>query len=350
MVPVKLYRFIAKKSLQKDFTLDMVRDIVEEVEVGMSYDEYIEPQLLWATEDKEKIAIALDVERVVPKGAYIMGLFGGEEKRGKLRYAGLVIEGYRFNKGVVSLKLTGLSRVYEIPVQLMKQHNVNLYKLYYRGLINPFKCRTYNVLLSATNDSELKEFLRKFMNFNREVMPEEDSRKLKNLVKELRTNTSLLNPQGHYVIYRCNRAFTACVPTDLNNAISESHTAYIKCRCGGQAYYYAAALNYLAYKVVESKRAFIRDQFARPLITVATAGLSWKDVPKELRIRIAKLSKMLSDRLTWRKYNNQKQALLNIIHEPEFKEIISLFDNYITQSVGEETLSQALDFVSTFRE
>lgn len=275
-----------------------------------------------------------------------MGLLGGEKKKGKQKYAGLVVEHYKEVNGVVYIKLYNLTKSYRVPVDLMKRHEVAVYKLYYRGLINPFSCRTYDVLLSARGDIELKKFLRALVDFNRDSITETDLEYLNTLIRELKTSLDMFKEDHYYVVYRCQRIFTACVPIDLKMAISESHIAYIECKDLEQAYYYAAVLNYLAYKVVESRRSFIRDQFARPAIAVVAAGLSWKTVPEDARMRIALLSMRLSSRLAWREYPNQKVALKHITQHQEFKEIAGILDKL----VDKENLDEALNLVSSIGE
>lgn len=350
--PVKLYRLTvssraASRAIAKDAVLEDVKGAISEEELAMSYEGYMEPEMLWATESEEKIASKLDVIKVVPKGGYIMGLLGGEKKKGKARYAGLVLEQYHVDDSIIYLKLTGLSRAYQAPIQLMKQYGVDIYWIYYRGLINPFKCKAYRAILSKRG-SNLKGFLRAFMRFNEQSMTTEDRRKIEVLINELRVSLNTFNESSIYVIYRCNRAFTAGIPEVLENAASESHIAYVICKTIEQAYYYAAVLNYLAYKVIEMKRTFIRDQFAKPLIAIIMASLSWKGVPADIRNNVSKLSRALSGKLQWQKYTNQAKALEAVAQTPEFKQIISIFNQYI-EKIGKDKLEEALNLVSTFK-
>lgn len=342
IMPVRLFKVGAKSSISRDETLDAVKDSITVEELELSYDDYVAPMVLWATEDPARTAMALGVQRVVPKGGYIMGLFGGEKKKGKQEYAGLVVEHYKEVNGIAYIKLYNLTKSYQVPVDLMKKYGVDIYKLYYRGLINPFNCRTYDVLLSAKGDKELRGFLEALVEINQGVITNKDQDYLKTLIKELKTSIDMFNQRYHYVVYRCQRIFTACVPTDLKMAISESHVAYLECNDPEQAYYYAAALNYLAYKVIESERSFIRDQFARPAIAITVAGLSWKTVPGDVRARVATLSKQLSMKLPWINYPRQRTALTQIAQYNEFKEIIHILD----ELVEKDKLMKALELVS----
>jgi len=339
---VSLVELSVKGAVKKDSTLEDVVDKLKEEPLKSNYDEYVELLIDWRTMDKKDLAKALGVIKVVPKGAYIMGLFGGEKKRGKERYAGLVVTHYRCEKGIVSLRLHGLTAPCTVPKELMERYGVDIYGLYYRGLINPFKCRTYDVLLSSRGDPQLKEFLKKVIEFNPN-MPLNDRRMLEKLIEELKTDLDVFEKGKHYVLYRRNRAFTACVPDSPDKAVSSDVVSYIVCPCREQAYYYAAVLNYLAYKVIKNERAFIRDQFTRPLMAIVAAGLSWKNVPESLRTEVAKLSEELSSKLVWKEYSKQERALAEVSETEEFKEIVRLLD---AQTGGNSKLKKSLSYVS----
>lgn len=341
-MPVNLFKINARNKISRDMTLEEIAGSVNVERLRLDYDDYITPMVLWATEDSTETAKALQVVRVVPMGGYIRGLFGGEDKKGKQKYAGLVVEHYEESNGIIYVKLHNLTKSYQVPVDLMRRYGVSVYKLYYRGLINPFVCRTYNVLLSAKGDEKLKAFISNLIDFNQNVMSEEDAKNLNTLINELKTSIDMFK-ENYYVVYRCQRIFTACVPTDLRMAISESHVAYLECRDLEQAYYYVATLNYLAYKVIKTGRSFIRDQFARPAIAVAVAGLSWKIVPEDIRAQMACLSMQLAKKLTWKDYPDQKIALMELAQHPEFKEIVRVFD----EVVDEKGLNEALNLVSS---
>lgn len=271
-----------------------------------------------------------------------MGLLGGEKKKGKQKYAGLVIKHYKEVNGIADIQLYNLTSSYQVPVDLMKRYGVDVYKLYYRGLINPFNCKTYNVLLSAKGDKELRGFLEALISFNQSIMTNKDQDYLKMLIKELKTSIDMFKEEHYYVVYRRNRAFTACVVERPKNAVSSDVVSYIECKDAEQAYYYAAVLNYLAYKVVESGGSFIRDQFARPSIAVAVAGLSWKTVPESTRTQVASLSIQLSRKLAWRDRPSQRTALVQLAQHPEFKKVISILDGL----VDKDRLREALELVS----
>jgi len=150
-VPVKLLRIAAETAssrISKNKALEEVESLLKIEELKLSYDDYIAPMVSWAVEDSERIARELGVLRVVPKGGYIMGLFRGEKKKGKPGHAGLIVEQYNAKSGIVSIRLYNLTKSYNVPIDLMNRYGVDIYKIYYRDLVNPFSCRTYNILLS----------------------------------------------------------------------------------------------------------------------------------------------------------------------------------------------------------
>ena len=337
---VELYRANVTGKAAKNATLDDVDIRLEPL--GVTYEEYMTHGLLWVKESSDNIARKLGVEKVVPQGAYIRGLFGGEKKKGKEKSAGLVVEEYKIQGNKVLLKLSGLSKAYEATIDMMKRYGVDIFKLYYVGLVNPFKCGTYDVLLSFKGEENLREFLKAFMKFNSSTLSMDDKEKLQRLIKEVKQSIDLLEKNRYYVIYRGNRIFTACVAHGTHKATSESHIGYIVCSSDEQAYYYAAVLNYLAYKVMEYGRTFIRNQFARPLIAIIIAGLSWKNVNDEIKQKVVQLSKQLSSTLSYTpSYSNQAQALKNIAKNSLFREIVDLLDQY-----SKDKLENALKLVS----
>ena len=117
-----------------------------------------------------------------------------------------------------------------------------------------------------------------------------------------------MSTNKYYAVYRCDRAFTLSICKPVDNLIIDSHTSCIECRDEDAAYYYVAVLNYLAYTVVNTGRAFIRHQFARPLLAAYTAGLSWNDIDDEAKWKIVNLSKRLHKKAPSREYANQKVA------------------------------------------
>lgn len=342
-VPLELFKVDVKNKISKDKTLEEVENSITREELKLSYDNYVAPMITWVTGDLKRIAKVLDVLRVVPMGGYIRGLLGGEKKKGKQEYAGLVVEHYEEDNGIIYVKLYNLRKSYQIPADLLKRLEVNIYKLYYMGLINPFSCRTYDVLLSARGDEELKKFLRTIIDVNQGVMDTDDINYLNTLINELKTSIDMFKEDYYYVVYRRNRVFTACVVEKPKNAISSDVVSYIECRNAEQAYYYAAVLNYLAYKAVETGRAFIRSQFARPAMAVAIAGLSWSTIPEDARTHIASLSTQLSRKITWKRYPNQRIALEDLFKYKEFNEITQILDKL----VDKEKLGEALNLVST---
>ncbi|MCX8196423.1 MAG: hypothetical protein N3F67_05045 [Acidilobaceae archaeon] len=320
-------------------------DMPKEIKLNMSYEDYMRLAILWVTMDTKDLAKALYVVKVAAKGSYIMGLFGGEKKSGSERYAGLVVSDLKPVNDGLYLRLYNTDKEYLVPSDLMRRHGIDIYKVYYLGTINPFKCSALNVILSSMGEKQLKEFIEEVIRINKEAMTEADERRLRKLSKEVKARINVLRG-SHYVVYRGNRVFTACVPEDLSKSVSAFNTGYIECRNAKQAYYYAAILNYMAYKVISEGREFMRDHYARPSLAIVAAKLTWKDLPSELRDEIARLSHELSRKLTWIDYPNQKKALLETAKTPEFAKIIELLDKHIESAGKQRMLEGALGLVS----
>jgi hypothetical protein len=201
-------------------------------------------------------------------------------------------------------------------------------------------------LLSQDGEEKLKSFLLKALESNeRRISDAETYTKIKKLIGELKQPDKIttLNTNRYYVLYRCDRAFTAFTfkPTS-NKFIAESHVSYVECPNEDVAYYYSAILNYLAFKVVELGRSFLRHQFARPLHAICIAGLSWKGMNINLRAKIVELSKVLHVKTPQKVYNNQKVALKQIASYLEFMQLVQLLDS----EIDIEILKEALNLVS----
>jgi hypothetical protein len=323
-------------------------EFLEIRKLNKNYDDYILPALLYFMEDLDELARELNVDKIYPMGLYIRGIFGGEKKKEKEIYAGITVE--KYNQSIVSFafKLWNTEDMLIVPGDLLEKYDVKVFKMIYGGDINPFKLRrTYDVLLSDKGERNLKLFLQETIKLNRDSVPHKETieriEKLKNEVKQP-LNIAILNTAKYYVVYRCDRAFTALAykPT-TGDVIAHSNVAYAECKYEELAYYYAALLNYLAHKVIQSERAFIRHQWARPLLSIYIAGLAWKDVDAATRNRVIELSRILHEKALDKEYSNQKVALNDIATKlPEFKELVNLLDS----KVDKEKLEVALNIVS----
>jgi hypothetical protein len=340
---VELWRLLLEQTPSKSSKLGEVSP--KEVRVNQSYEEYLERVLSW--EAPKRMEDLLEVEKVIPKGEYIMGLMGGEKKKGKEGYAGLVLEGFEEGPWGVKLRLRNLSKDLRVSASSLSKYGIKVYRLAYRGLINPFSAGSYPVLLSTKGEEELKGFLREALSLNEQSLPQQDLKKIEGLIEEVRQpKPNPLREEKWYVIYRCQRAFTASA-VKPQNLLLDSHSSAIQCKSQEQAHYYAAILNYLAFKVVEAGRAFIRDQFAKPLEAVVRLGLSWKDVSKNKRRKISSLGKRLARSSPCKGgCSNQAKALKALTGVPEFQELVRELDSM----VDKERLEEALDFVSGRKE
>jgi hypothetical protein len=275
-----------------------------------------------------------------------MGIYGGEEKKGQAKYAGLALEQYSIVRAMFTFKLFNTKNVLQVPLNLMERYGVGIYRMVYEGEINPFRLNKYiDILLSREGEQSLKQFLKEALELNSRNIVEDTQKKVEGLINELKQPDSIrtLNPNKYYVVYRCDRAFTACVikPTG-NNVLIESHVSYVECDNEDMAYYYSAVLNYLAFKVIELKRGFNRHQFARPLLAIYIAELSWNDLDEETRRNVAELSRALHSNASQKKYSNQRVALNDISKLNEFRKLKSILDS----KVDKERLEEALKLVS----
>lgn len=361
---------IAKKGLKKEPELLVVRlssryrenytksltlkpDILEIQKLNIRYEDYVSTPLLYFTTSSGELARALSVEKVIPMGLYIRGLLGGElkEARKGRSYAGLVLSEHRYAGGGFEFKLYGTTSKLRVPRSWLENYRVGVYELIYMSEVNPFKlARTLPVLLSEGGLQPLREFLHHALEYNKHSIKLEDEEKIRRLLEEIAHpgRLELMKPESYYVVYRASRVFTSLVVKPASrNLVLHSTVASIECREEDKAYYYAAVLNYLAYKAITEGRSFIRTQFARPLLAVALSGLSWSSVNKDTRMRIAELSRELSRRIEARGYSNQASALKHIYDKySEFKEIVRILDEYVEKHNSREALEKSLDLVS----
>ncbi|MFP3211309.1 MAG: hypothetical protein RXR16_07425 [Thermocladium sp.] len=98
----------------------------------------------------------------------------------------------------------------------------------------------------------------------------------------------------------------------------------------------------VAFKVIELKRGFNRHQFARPLLAVLIAGLSWNDLDEGTGRDVAELSRTLHSKVPREEYGNQRVALKVISELNEFRKLKSILDS----KVDKERLEEALKLVS----
>ena len=339
---------LSNREYSKKLSLDEIKDYLDIAKYGKTYDEYVKPGLYYFTEDLDIIARKLGVDRVVPMGLFIRGIYGGEKKKGEEEYAGLALVEYGVEGTVFKFKLYNTSDKLAVPVDYLKKYSVKVFKMIYAGEINPFRVNRYlDIILSERGGAMLKKFLEESLKLNERRVSIETYNKIRKLVDELR-QPDVIRPLGRdrfYVAFRCKRAFTAATirPTS-DDIIIESHVSYMETRSEDIAYYYTAILNYLAFKVMELKRTFIRSQFGKPVLAVYIAGLSWNSMDKDARGRIVELSKGLHEKTPGKEYSNQRIALQELLGLPEFKELVELADSRIDK----ERLEEALSLVSGF--
>jgi len=327
----------------KSLNLEDIKNFLEIKPYVKKYEDYIKSGLLYFTEDLNILAQKLSVDSIHPKGLYIMGIYGGELKKGEEEYAGLVLKEYKLEGIMFRFKLHNTDEMLVIPSKLLDIYGVKVYKMIYVGEINPFRLNKFlDIILSQHGTENLRSFLRETLKINKSTISIDTYRKIGKLIDELRqpSNITTLNMNKYYVIYRRIRTFTASIlkPT-TNNLIIKDEVGYVECKDEHIAYYYSAILNYLSFKVIESKRAFIRTQYGRPLLALYVAGLYWKNVDDEIRTRVVDLSKKLHERAPTREYKNQRMALKDIAKLSEFKDLLHLLDSITDKGKLEEALN-----------
>jgi hypothetical protein len=349
---IKTYVARLKKGqfIDKRLGLEEIKDLLEIKDFEREYEEYMRPGLLYFTENIDRLAYELDVEKIYPKGAYIMGLYGGEEKRGEERYAGIVLENYSFEDAIFRFRLSGIDKTLIAPKDLLKRYGIKIFKLVYIGEINPFRLRRFlNIILSTYGSDSLKRFLSEALKINERDISTHIYRRVEKLIEEVRQPSTVkpLDMNKFYVVYRENRIFSSTVVRPFSdNIIIESNVSYVETKDEDKAYYYSAVLNYLAYKVVELRWTFSRHQFARPLFAVHLSGLSWREADEKMRFKVVELSKRLHEKASDKEYNNQKTALKNLLLMQEFRELVKTLD----QIVERERLESSLRIVSEAEE
>jgi hypothetical protein len=349
---IKTYVARLKKGqfIDKRLGLEEIKDLLEIKDFEREYEEYMRPGLLYFTENIDRLAYELDVEKIYPKGAYIMGLYGGEEKRGEERYAGIVLENYSFEDAIFRFRLSGIDKTLIAPKDLLKRYGIKIFKLVYMGEINPFRLRRFlNIILSVYGSDSLKRFLSEALKINERDISTHIYRRVEKLIEEVRQPSTIktLDMNKFYVVYRGGRIFSSAVVQPFSDdVIISEHVSYVETKDEDKAYYYSAVLNYLAYKVVELRWTFSRTQLARPLFAVHLSGLSWREADEKMRFKVVELSKRLHDKASDKEYNNQKTALKNLLLMQEFRELVKTLD----QIVERERLESSLRIVSEAEE
>jgi hypothetical protein len=351
---MKIKTFVARlkkgQSIDKRLGLEEIKDLLEIKNFEREYEEYMRPGLLYFTENIDRLAYELDVDKIYPKGAYIMGLYGGEEKRGEEKYAGIVLENYSFEDAIFRFRLSGIDKTLIAPKDLLKRYGVKIFRLVYMGEINPFRLRRFlNIILSTYGSDSLKRFLSEALKINERDISTHIYRRVEKLIEEVRQPSTVkpLDVNKFYVVYRGSRIFSSTVVQPFSDdVIISEHVSYVETKDEDKAYYYSAVLNYLAYKVIKFRWTFSRTQLARPLFAVHLSGLSWREADEKTRLKAVDLSKRLHEKAPDKEYNNQKTALKDLFFIQEFRELVKTLD----QIVEKERLESSLRIVSEAEE
>jgi hypothetical protein len=344
---VELYAMDASKRPEKSANLGMANISVNRLDID--YEEYVktavEPYL-----DKPRKE-ALGATRIIPKGLYIMGLLGGERRKGAEAMAGLALDLEKVKRQApeswrLELWLTGLSKPLKVPPSLWHELEVGIYRVVYVGRVNPFCWREpLYVILSRAGENKLKEFLQRVLEANKKDLPKQDIARLQKLIEEVKAPKPwVLNPDKAYVVFRTDRVPSAVViKPDGSDIVVESHVGAVEFADETLAYYFAAAINYLAYKNHEAGRGFKHHNFKSVIEALINSGLA--SAPKQIKEEVAELSKKLHVKKQGRlcsDFANQAQALENLKNHSEFIQIVNKLDKVVRK----EDLEKALRHIS----
>jgi hypothetical protein len=338
--PLNAKLFIATVKVGSDYSkslrLEMepgpqIYVITKTLEKG--YEEYILPIINYYDKDVRDLERRLGVVSIVSMGPYIRGLFGGEGKKGKEKYAGLIVEKSLSQPewDIYRIKLSNTSSEIEVS---KTEYEKQLYSLIYRGITHPFYSDNPYTIFGSRDKRSLVSSLKHMLSVNGHMLGRGDREKMEKLIDEVqypaRLNT--FKKGKWYTLFRINRTFSSFVLTPPDEKwITESHMAYIDCGTeSNKAYYYAAVLNYLAYKVTKLGLSFVRDQFSRPILAILDAGLSWNQVRPEIQNDISELSIILhremKDIFRDTKLNQEKKAFMLLEKNENFNYLIKKLD------------------------
>jgi len=268
----EIYEIHAKTSLNKE---DESAELTI-TKVNEKFEESVKKVMDYFKENR--LESDLQVSKIYKQGSYIRGLFGGEDKKGKTKYAGLVLGDYI--KGYPpKIKLSNTNSY----VDFLEKNYMK--KILTYSSIKPFYATVVYAILSEKGEKDLKAFLAKIKN----KTSLDDQQLIQKLIEELQQGRlTKLKREMWYSVYRGQRGFAAVTIQGDDETVLESHLSAIETPDQNIAYYYTGVLNYLLKKV---GRGFIRNQFARPLLAIKKAGLPWRE--QDWQYKIAELAKSL---------------------------------------------------------
>jgi len=304
-----------------------------------NYTKYIEALKLYFSLDAEALANRLKVNKIYKMGTYIRGLFGGERKRGKESYAGLILKDINCNLFLCRVRLWNTESFVELEDESF------IKELIYIGKIYPFWIGTYNCLLSEKGEDNIKSALEEFL---KQEIPSNDKILIGKLIKELKQGELInLKSELWYVVAREKRTFIAGVIEGNERLVLESSVIALEANLQEEAYYYSASLNYLVWK---AKRGFIRNQYARPFLAIAVANLEWRG--EKWQYDIAEISKELHHLINSKKlFENLpkgfpiQRAIKVMLEDEEIADKFLTMTDIFDSNVDPDNLERALSLV-----
>ena len=304
-----------------------------------NYTEYIEALKLYFSLDTEELASWLNATKVYKMGTYIRGLFGGEKKKGKKSYAGLILKNVNCNLFPCRIRLWNT----ECFVELEEDNYIK--ELIYIGRIYPFWIGTYECLLSEKGEDDLKSILKEFLH---QEITNNDKARISKLMEELKQGELItLTPKSWYVVAREKRTFAAGVIKGNDKLVLESSVIALETNLQEEAYYYSASLNYLVWK---TQKGFIRNQYARPFLAIAVANLEWRE--EQWQYDIAEISKELHYLINSKTLFEDlpkgfpvQRAIKIMLEDEEIADRFLTMTDIFDSSVDPENLERALSLV-----
>jgi len=328
----KTYYISLRRSYGKDQKDYDLQDFVIEKEENISQ----KAQILLQVLRNRDYGIRAIADKVRVKGVYIMGLKGGEQKRGAVRHSGLLLDYYNPHTGYGKLINLDEEIFLHIRPDFAKSY---LKKVFYADRVLPFKLlEPYMAILSGKGENNLKEFLRELAN---RVNRQDSKQKLYIASQKVKQGSlEFLKKGKFYLMHRVIRAFSSAVfecPED-NLYVIDSTLCYVEFSEKEPAYYYCGVINsllYFARQLHIARQEFNRNQHSRVLQAVDLLGCPYSG--DDWQLEIAKLSENLHSMNI--EGNSNREVLMHLQGEQTFQELIKIFNSHVSKDRLEKAIS-----------
>jgi len=310
-----------------------------------TYDEYVGILLEYYKEGVNPRILSVD--KIYPKGNYIMGIKGTFKEES---YAGLFFEltGKDDSRGVYFIRMSNISGKLEIPMEKLREY-------WYKGIhidsIHPFfLSKLHDTLASREGEADLKDFIRYIMRINRNRLSGEDKGKLSKLVSELQypNEPIVYGKDKYYTVYRSKRIFSSVTIENAEGLIPMPDIGTIETETKDIAYYYSAILNYLVYYAIKKNLSFVRNLHAKPVFVIQKTNLSWNST-EDIRDDVVELSEEIHERaprIYTSDHGNEKGYFEDLEKDSKFMELVELLNGYVSEKIGHRKLISKLSIVA----